>query len=309
MKRNSLTLVIGILLLIIFSLWLLVFQVRTTEVAVVTTFNNPTRQLTEPGAYFKWPRPIQRVWLFDKRVQNFEDKLTEGVLTRDNFNLLTTVYVGWKITDPSAFFPKFSSSAEPITEAERQLERLLGAAKSAVIGQHPLSDFISATDNGTNFLEIEKEMLTALQSAVHANNYGLDIEFLGLKKLQLPPSVSQSVFERMTSERKLLADQLQWDGERDAQNIRSEADRKAQEMLAAAQGQATAIKGQGVAEAAKSLGVFQQNPELATFLFRLDALEGSLKDRSTLVFGPDTPPFDLFRGVSTNWLTSPLGPK
>jgi membrane protease subunit HflC len=302
MKRNPLTLVIGILLILIFGLWLFVFQVRTTEVAVVTTFGNPTRPLTEPGPYLKWPWPIQKVWPFDKRVQNFEDKLTEG-LTRDNFNVLTTVYVGWKITDPAAFFPKFVSSENPIGEAERQLERLLGNAKSAAIGRHRLSDFISATDNGTNFIGIENEILTTLQTQVRANNYGLQIEFLGIKKLQLPPNVSQSVFDRMTSERKVLADQLQYEGEADAQKIRSDAERKAQEMLASAQGQATGIRGQGEAEAAKSLAVFQQNPTLASFLFRLNALEGSLKERSTLIFDQNTPPFDLFRGGSTNWLS------
>ena len=156
MKRNPLTLVIGILLIVIFALWLFVFQVRTTEVAVVTTFGKPTRPLTKPGPYLKWPWPIQKVWTFDQRVQNFEDKLTEG-LTQDNFNLLTTVYVGWKITDPAAFFPKFISSENPMREAERQLERLLGNAKSAAIGRHPLSDFISASGNGTNFLAIENE--------------------------------------------------------------------------------------------------------------------------------------------------------
>ena len=302
MKRNPLTLVIGILLIVIFGLWLFVFQVRTTEVAVVTTFGKPTRPLTDPGAYLKWPWPIQKVWTFDKRVQNFEDKLTEG-LTRDNFNLLTTVYVGWRITDPAAFFPKFIGSENPIREAERQLERLLGNAKSAAIGRHSLPDFISATGNGTNFVAIEGEILTTLQSQVLAGNYGLAIEFLGIKRLQLPPNVSQSVFDRMTSERKVLADQLQYEGEADAQKIRSEADRKAQEMLAGAQGQATGIKGQGEAEAAKSLAAFQQNPELASFLFRLNALEGSLKERSILVFDQNTPPFDLFRGGPTNRLS------
>jgi modulator of FtsH protease HflC len=301
MKRNLLTLVIGILLIFIFGLWLFVFQVRTTDVAVVTTFGNPTSTITNAGAYVKAPWPIQRVWTFDKRVQNFEDKLTEG-LTRDNFNLLTTVYVGWRITDPAAFFPKFVSSENPIGEAERQLERLLGNAKSSVIGKHALSDFISANDNGTNFAGIENEILTTLQTQVSANNYGLQVDFLGIKRLQLPPNVSQSVFDRMTSERKVLADQLQFEGEARAQEIRSEADRKAQELLASAQGRATEIKGQGEAEAAKSLSVFQQNPGLASFLFRLNALEGSLKDRSTLVFDQNTPPFDLFRG-STNWLS------
>ncbi len=73
-------------------------------------------------------------------------------------------------------------------------------------------------------------------------------------------------------------------------------------MLAKAQSEATQIKGQGEAEAAKSLKVFQQNPKLANFIFRLSALEGALKDRSILIFDQQTPPFDLFRGGSTNLL-------
>lgn len=235
-------------------------------------------------------------------MQNFEDPLTERQ-TRDNFTLLMSVYVGWRITDPAAFFPKFVSSENPIAEAERQLERLLGNAKAAAIGKHPLSDFISANGNGTNFVGIENEILGTLQSQVQANNYGLEIEFLGVKRLQLPSNVSQSVFDRMTEERKRLAEQLQNEGDAEAQNIRSEAGRKAQEMLATARGQATEIKGKGVAEATKSLAVFQQNPELASFLLRLNALEGSLKERSILVFDQNMPPFDLLRGGTTNWLS------
>src|ERR1039458_8433763 len=111
MKRNPLTLVIGLLLILIFGLLLFTFQVRTTEVAVVTTFGNPTRPITEPGPYIKAPWPIQKVWYFDRRVQNFEDRLTQG-LTRDSFNLLTSVYVGWKISDPTAFFPDRESVVE-----------------------------------------------------------------------------------------------------------------------------------------------------------------------------------------------------
>ncbi len=297
MNRKPLTLVVGALLIIVFVLLLFVFQVRKSEVAVVTTFGKPTRPITEPGAHLKWPWPIQTVHRFDQRVQNFEDKLTEG-LTRDSFNLLTSVYVGWKITEPTTFFPKFAGSANSIAEAEKVLERLLGNAKSAVVGKHPLSDFVSATDNGTNFLAIENEILTAIQSQVRANNYGLDIEFLGIKKLQLPETVTQSVFERMTSERKVLADKSQFEGEAEAQKIRSDAERKASEMLANAQAQATTIQGIGEATAAQSLSVFQQNPELANFIFRLNALEGSLKERSILVFDQNTPPFDLFRGVT-----------
>jgi modulator of FtsH protease HflC len=302
MKRNPLTLIIGLLLIVVFGLLLFVFQVRQSEVAVVTTFGNPTRPITQPGAYFKWPWPIQKVWWFDQRVQNFEDRLTEG-LTRDSFNLLTSVYVGWKVSDPAAFFPRFAGSANPIGAAEGLLDQWLGNAKTAVVGRHPLGDFLSTTDKGASFAAIESEILAAIQSQLQTNNFGLEIEFLGIKRLQLPESVSQQVFDRMTSERKVLADRSQYEGEAESQRIRSDAERKAAELLANAQGQATAIKGKGEAEAAKSLKVFQQNPELASFIFRLSALEDSLKERSTLIFDQHTPPFDLFRGVSTNLLT------
>lgn len=301
MKRNTLTLAIGILLLLIVSLMLFTFQVRKSEVVVVTTFGKPTSVYTEPGLYGRLPWGIQMVHRFDQRIQNFEDKLTEG-LTSDSFNLLTSVYIGWKITQPTNFFPKFAGSSKPIAEAERVLERLLSNAKSAIVGRHPLSDFVSASDNGKSFADIENEILAAVQSQVQANNYGLDIEFLGIRKLQLPESVTQSVFERMTSERKVLADKSQFEGEAEAQKIRSDAERRAAEMLANAEGEATGIRAKGEAEAAKSLEVFQQNPDLANFLFGLTALESSLKDRSILIFDQNTPPFNILRGVSTNLL-------
>src|SRR6267142_993798 len=99
MKRNSLILFIGFVLVIIFGFLLFTFQVRKSEVVVVTTFGKPTRQITEPGLKGRWPWGIQMVHRLDQRVQNFEDRLTEGT-TRDSLNLLTSVYVGWKITQP-----------------------------------------------------------------------------------------------------------------------------------------------------------------------------------------------------------------
>jgi modulator of FtsH protease HflC len=299
MKRNPLTLIIALLLILIFGFLLFSFQVRTTEVAVVTTFGKPTRPITNANLYFKWPWPIQKVWTFDQRTQNFEDLLTQG-LTSDSFNLLTSVYVGWKVSDPTAFFPRFAGSANPIAAAETLLGQWLGNTKAAVVGKHPLADFVSTSDNGAAFLAIEKEILETIQSQIRTNNLGLQVEFLGIKRLQLPESVSQSVFDRMTSERKVLADRFQYEGEAEAQRIRSEAERKAAEMLANAESQATRIKGLGEAEAAKSLGVFQRNPDLASFLFRLNALEGSLKERSTLIFDQHTSPFNLFGAGSTN---------
>jgi len=128
MKRNTLILVVGALLLAMFVLLLFVFQVRTTEVAVVTTFGRATRPITAPGPYFKWPWPIQKVQKFDKRIHNFESKF-EQVLTPDGYNLLIMVYVGWTISHPDVFFPRFNGS---IRQAEENLEGLVRTPTAAL---------------------------------------------------------------------------------------------------------------------------------------------------------------------------------
>lgn len=302
MTRNRTTLVIGALLIVIFGLLLIVFQVRTTQVAVVTRFGKPTRSVSEPGAYVKWPWPIQKVYYFDKRVQTYEDKFTEDY-TADKNTLLTAVYVGWRITDPQAFFPRFRGGS--VTEAEKILAGLVHNAKTATVGKHPLTDFVSVSGGGTNFPAIEQEMLQAVRAQVATNDYGIAIEFLGIKKLGFPESVTQDVFSQMTSERQRLIEQLQREGEARAQMIRSDADRRAAEMIAVAQGQARKIEGEGQVQAARYLGAFRQNPELANFLFRLAALEESLKDRATLVFDQRNAPFDLFSGFTSNLISKP----
>jgi membrane protease subunit HflC len=299
MNRNPLILIIGCLIGIIVIFLLFTFQVRKSEVAVVTTFGKVATPHTEPGLKGKWPWPIQKVYKFDQRIQNFEDQQTEG-LTRDGFNLITSIYVGWRITEVTNFFPTFAGYADPIQEAEKTLKPLLSHAKSAVFGKHPLSDIVSATDNGTNYVGIENEILGAIQTDLRARHFGIEIDFLGIKKLQIPESVTQNVFERMTSERKVLADRFQYEGEAEAAKIKSEAERNAGEMLARAESEAIRIRGEGEARAAESLKVFNQNSDLAILIFQLNALESSLKEHSILVFDPNTPPFNLFRGVSTN---------
>ena len=73
MKKSPITFAIGAVLMIIFVLLTFVFQVRKSEVAVVTTFGKVTDKKTEPGPYLKWPWPIQKVHKLDQRIQNFDD--------------------------------------------------------------------------------------------------------------------------------------------------------------------------------------------------------------------------------------------
>jgi membrane protease subunit HflC len=295
MKKKLITIVIAAVLVVIFALLLFTFQVRESEVAVLTTFGKPAaNNIDEPNLYFKWPWPIQQVYRFDKRVQNFEDKYSENK-TADETILLTSVYVGWRISDAKEFFPKFAGGS--VEAAQRQLEIMLRSAKAAVVSKHNLADFVNSDPQQLKLEAIEREIENALQNQLATQNYGISIDFLGIKKLGLPESVTQTVFDRMKSERQVLISKAQYEGEAKATEIKSTAERQAADVIANAQADATRIEGQGVAEAAKTLSVFQQNPELAIFQLQLAALKNSLNQKSTLIFDERTPPFSLFQNL------------
>ena len=297
MKKNLLTLVIGAVLIVIFALLLFVFQVRKSEVAVVTRFGRVAREKSDPGAYGRLPWPIENVYKLDQRIQNFEDAISEP-LTADNTTLLIRVYVGWRITDAKTFFPKFAGGSTVV--AERMLEDIVSQAQIAVVGKHPLSDFVNANEQDLKFDAIEREIRLVAEAQLRTNNCGIGIEYLGIKKLGLPEAVTQSVFDQMAAERKVKSDTLDAEGQSQAAQIRSTAEREAAEKINKADAEARKIRGQGEAVAAAVLPIFQQNPELANFLLRIEALETSLKERATLIFDTRTPPFDLFSGIVTN---------
>jgi membrane protease subunit HflC len=290
MKRNPITIAVGALLLLIFILLLFLFQVRKTELAVVTTFGRVTAA-AEPGAHFRWPWPVQTVHKFDQRIHSFESKF-EQVLTSDANNLLIMVYVGWQIIDPAVFLTRFNGDTH---KAEETLEGLIRNAYSGVVGKHPFSHFISTDEKELKFVEMEEEMQTRIQADCQSLTNGLKIAFLGIKRLGLPESVTKLVFERMASEREVKVSEIKGDGERQASELRSRADFASAKLLAEAEAEATKTQGEGEKVAAKSFEVFKQEPDLAIFLLNLKALEQLLQSRATLILNDDMAPLDLLK--------------
>ncbi|MBK9139562.1 MAG: protease modulator HflC [Verrucomicrobia bacterium] len=290
MKRNPITIITAVLVGLIFAALLFLFQVRQTEVAIVTTFGKYGDAPKGPGVHFRLPWPIQNVHRFDNRVQNFEKKFDQTT-TRDSQTLLMDVFVGWKVADPRVFLERFGGD---VTRAENNLDGLLRDAKNSVVGRHPLNHFISTNPQDLRFDEIEREMLDLVKPQAAAN-YGIEIVLLGIKQIGLPESVTTKVFERMKAEREKLIKQYRGEGDGLARKIRADAELKREQILAEAERQATIIRGAADARAADALKAFEQEPELAKFLLKLDALEQSLKERSTLILDPQTPPFDLLR--------------
>ena len=292
MKKNPVTLIAGGCLILLFTLLLFCFQVRQGEVAVVTTFGRPTRTYEPGGPYFKWPTPIQKDHHFDQRIQNYEGKFEE-TLTSDAYPLLMMTYLGWRISDPAQFFPRFAGGQ--IAKAEENLESLVRDAKNAVVGQHPFAHFISTDQTELKLTQIESEILRRIQTQAKANNYGIEIKFVGIKRLGLPDSVTEAVFSQMQSERQVKTSSIENEGTAQASRIRSDATTISARLLTEADTEASRILGLGELEAAKSFAVFEQNPELASLLLKLSALEASLKEKTTLILDQRTPPLDLLQ--------------
>lgn len=301
MKRNSITYITAGVLVLIFGCMLFTFQVRQTEWAVVTTFGKFSASIKEPGLKGRLPWPIQKVYEFDNRLQVLEDKLDQTI-TRDQVNLLISVYTCWRIDDPRVFLESFSGD---MLKAQQTLEPLIRNAKSSVIGQHAFGDLISTNAADLKFDLVEKEILAAVRAQAR-NTYGIEVRELGIKRLDLPQSISTTVFERMKAERQRLVAKYQTEGEREARIIRANADGLANEILANARAEAIRITGEAEKEAAGHYAQFEKNPELAVFLFQLKALEASLKEKTSLILDQQTPPLNMLNGAAT---VAPAAPK
>ncbi len=288
MKNIAITIFIVVILAVL-MLYLVSFQVREVESALVTTFGRPTREITEPGWYFKWPTPIEHVHKFDSRMRVLEADIGETT-TKGAVPLIVNNYVAWKIAEPLQFF----NAVGTVKEAESKLLSQISDTQNKVIGRYAFSEFVNSDPEKIKFEEIQQEMLTDLKQAVR-DDYGIEIKTLGIKQLKISEDVSEDVFGRMRAERSRRTEATIAEGNAEATRIKTDADSKKIELLAAAEARAKAIRGAGDAEAAKYYKMLEEDPDLAIFLRNIEALKKILEKRATIVLSADTEPFKLLR--------------
>ena len=291
MKNIAITMFI-VLLVVVLALCFASFQVRETESALVTTFGKPTREITEPGWYFKWPPPIQRRIKFDSRMRVLEAEIGETT-TKGAVPIIVNTYVVWKIAEPLEFF----NSVGSVKEAESKLRSQISDTQNSVIGLHFFGEFVNSDPEKIKFAVIQQEMLSHLQEAVKSSGYGIGIKTMGIKQLKISKDVSEDVFKRMRAERNRRTEVTIAEGNAEAAKIKTDADSKTTELLAAAEARAKAIRGQGDAEAARYYKMLEADPELAMFLQDVETLKKILEKKATIVISADTRPFELLRKI------------
>jgi len=300
MKNLAIPILIAVIFLVM-VVYLVTFQVRETESAFVTRFGKPVREVNEPGLYGKWPTPIEQVHKFDSRMRVLEAELGETT-TSGTVPIIVNTYVVWRVAEPL----KFLNAVKTIENAESKLRNQINDTQNRVIGQHAFGEFVNSDPDRIKFDDIQKEMLADLKAPV-LKDYGIEIKTLGIKQLKISADVTKQVFERMKAERQRSTDRTISEGDAEAVRIRTEANKKRDVLLAAAEARAKTIRGQGDAEAATYYKMLEEDPQLAIFLRNLEALIATLKDRATIVIPADADPFRLLTGMPSLEPSKPAG--
>ncbi|MCX5633975.1 MAG: protease modulator HflC [Phycisphaerae bacterium] len=286
--KNIAVVILVVLIVAVMLLYLVSFQVRQTESALILTFGQSTRQIQKPGWNWKWPAPIQTLVRYDSRPTLFEG-VEEETTTKGGEPIIVQTYVIWRIADAK----RFREAVRDTAGAEKLLKSRLRDAQNKVIGRHYFSELVNTDRQQIKFGEIENEMVLVCEPVKQA--YGIGIESVGIKMLKVSEKVTEDVFARMRADRKRKTEATLAQGSAEAMRIKSDADSKITELLAAAEARAKAIRGSGDAEAAQYYKMLDADPEFAMFLREIETLKKTLKERTTVVLPADAEPFKLLK--------------
>lgn len=256
------------------------YTVDAREVAVVTLFGRPVRNLTEPGLYVRAPWPLHRVTRYDRRARLLDVDPTE-VLTKDKKNLVVETFVVWRVADAERFLAAVGTPEA----AETQLSDLVVSRVAASFGQRDFSVLMSTEDAQA----LIPQSLPTDVAGVAQERLGIDVLDVRLRHVGLPVQNEQSIYERMRAERLRIANAYRSEGEEKAAAIRAQADRQAAELLAQADRDAAEVRAKAEEAAARTYAeTAALDPELYLYLRRLEAAEAVLDEDATLVLPHDT---------------------
>ena len=259
------------------------FIVQEISQAIVLQFGDPKKIVTKAGLNFKIPF-IQNVVYLDKRILNLDND-PEEVIAADQKRLIVDAFARFKIIDPLKFY--ISVGNERV--ARSRLSTIINSRIRGVLGTQELATLLS-TDRA--------RQMQIIQSQVNqeAQNFGIKIVDVRIKRADLPPANSEAIYKRMQTEREREAKEFRAQGAEIAQKIRSTADKDVTVILAQANKKSEIMKGEGDGERNKIFAnAFGRDPQFFAFYRAMQAYEKALIGGETsLVLSPDSEFFKFF---------------
>jgi membrane protease subunit HflC len=265
-----------------------IFTVDQRQYALIFQLGEVKEIITEPGIAVRWPF-IQNVRIFDKRILTLDSPEPERFLTAEKKPVLVDSFVKWRIADVKQYYISVAGDEQI---ARTRLSQTVNSGLREEFGKRTVHDVVSG-ERDKIMNEVQKKADEELRSI------GIQIVDVRLKRVDLPPEVSESVYRRMETERKRVANELRSKGAAEAEKIRADADRQREVIVAEAYRDAQKIKGEGDAKASAIYGrAFGENPEFYAFYRSLEAYRGSFRNKSDiLVVEPNS---DFFKYLKSS---------
>jgi len=275
----------GLLLVALFIGSFSVFTVKEWERAILFRLGEIVRDDYTPGLKFKVPF-INNVRKFDARIQTL-DLEPERFLTSEKKNVIVDSFVKWRIRNVGRYYTAVRGD---VAQANLRLDQILKDGLRSEFGKRTLKDTVSG--DRAQIMEI----LTASANPL-ANEIGIEVVDVRIKRVDLPPDVSTSVFRRMQAERERVARDFRSRGAEAAERIRADADRQRTVIVAEAYRDAEQTRGEGDARAADVYAQAYGRNEAFFSLYRsLNAYRNVFSSRDDmLILKPDSDFFRFFR--------------
>lgn len=265
MNNKLLSFVIAIAVLLVLlnnSLYI----VSETERGVLLRFGEVVNPDIAAGLHAKIPW-VDQVRKFDGRIMTM-DAPPALFLTVEKKPLQADFYAKWRIKDTSKFYTSTGGGDE--STAQSRLAQRIKTGLGNQFGERTMHEIISGSRD-----QLMVDLATQLNQ-IAQSEFGIEIVDVRVKRIELPDSVSQKVFDRMVSERAREAREYRSNGAEQAEKIRAAADREKVVIEANAYREAEQLRGEGDAKASAIYSAaYKQDPEFYAFVRSLDAYRKS----------------------------------
>nr|WP_316638610.1 protease modulator HflC [uncultured Roseateles sp.] len=266
------------------------FIVDQRQFAVVYALGEIKEVLTEPGLKFKLPPPLQNVVFLDRRVQTLDSPESRPIFTAEKKSLVIDWLVKWRVSEPRQFI---RNNGVDMRTIESRLSPIVQAALNEEITKRTVRGVL-ATEREKVMQDVGKRLQE------EAKSFGIEIVDVRIKRVDFSVNITESVYRRMESERKRVANELRSTGSADSEKIRADADRQREVIVAEAYRDAQKVKGEGDAKASALYAEsFGRDPQFAQFYRSLEAYRSSFRNKSdVMVVDPSSEFFKAMRGNS-----------
>jgi membrane protease subunit HflC len=279
---NRIIALVVVVVALLFAGSSMLYVVDQQQMTVVSSYDGANPLLEGPGLHFKLPPPLQTVTRIDTRTQTLDVSDASRYATSDKIDLLVTPLLKFRIVDPLKLFVETKANLQ---NAPEQLVTQLRGVLGDTIAKYTLAGALGKQQ------AIADEVRAAMQA--HASPFGIEIIDVGMARVDFPAAMADAVYKRMVAVREQAVKLERDEGSAEVEQIKSDAERQQQVVLADAYKQAQSIKGEGDGKAAMiAAEAFSRDPRFYQFYQSLQVYRSIFKPNDVIVVDPDS---DFFR--------------